>query len=220
MSTLSQEIINATKNISTPVITAPVRDNPLMSEASGEMVAQMVKGRIEKTTLGDVIKYIEEVLSPEQSYICVKLDMYAIHALRLNVNANTVRQAILYGNTGQAKPSVLRLLKEKHVIAVNREGDRLHILPPDSKETNKGIPSSQRVYFTLQALKMALPTVIVQGIPTVSRGVIDAPKVKPGDKKRFEIFFEGTGFADVMGCEDVDGLICKSNSVIEVRVRC
>ena len=43
-----KEIINASKNISTPIIAAPL-DNSNDIEA-----ARVVKGRIEKTTLGEV----------------------------------------------------------------------------------------------------------------------------------------------------------------------
>jgi DNA-directed RNA polymerase III subunit RPC1 len=43
-----KEIINASKNISTPIITA------ILSQDSDEKFARIVKGRIEKTTLGEV----------------------------------------------------------------------------------------------------------------------------------------------------------------------
>ena len=43
-----KEIINASKNISTPIISAPL-ENSTNIEA-----ARVVKGRIEKTTLGEV----------------------------------------------------------------------------------------------------------------------------------------------------------------------
>ena len=29
-------------------------------------------------------------------------------------------------------------------------GNRLHILPPESKETNKGVPAHQKIYFVIQ----------------------------------------------------------------------
>jgi hypothetical protein len=72
-----KEIINATKKISTPVIFAPlIIQNDLK-------VARIVKGRIEKTTLGDVAEYIEEVYSKDQCYLSIKLDMPAIDALQV-----------------------------------------------------------------------------------------------------------------------------------------
>lgn len=43
-----KEIINASKNISTPIITA------VLVSGNDEKAARIVKGRIEKTTLGEV----------------------------------------------------------------------------------------------------------------------------------------------------------------------
>lgn len=64
-----KEIINASKNISTPIITAKLEqeDNPV--------VARVVKALIEKTTLGEVSKVIKEVYAPESCYISIELDM-------------------------------------------------------------------------------------------------------------------------------------------------
>lgn len=53
-----KEIINASKKISTPIITAYL-ENDIDPE-----FARRVKGRIEKTTLGEISEYIEEVYLP------------------------------------------------------------------------------------------------------------------------------------------------------------
>lgn len=45
--------------------------------------ARIVKARLEKTTLGDVAEYIEEVFSPGQCYLSVKLDLTAIDSLQV-----------------------------------------------------------------------------------------------------------------------------------------
>ena len=53
------EIINATKVISTPIITTTlVNEVDLIS-------ARIVKGRLETTLLGGICKYIKEVYSPK-----------------------------------------------------------------------------------------------------------------------------------------------------------
>jgi DNA-directed RNA polymerase III subunit RPC1 len=63
-----KEIINATKEISTPIISAKlVNENDLIS-------ARIVKGRLEKTLLGDVAKTIKEVYTPKGCYIALELD--------------------------------------------------------------------------------------------------------------------------------------------------
>lgn len=75
-----KEIINATKDISTPIITAT-----LVNEADG-ISARIVKGRLEKTTLGDVAEYIKEVYTPQGCFIAVKLDEEVIEKLKLELN--------------------------------------------------------------------------------------------------------------------------------------
>lgn len=74
------EIINATKLISTPIIDAK------LSTEDDERSARIVKGRLEKTLLGDICRYIKEVYSPQGCYLAVKLDWDTIEALRLELS--------------------------------------------------------------------------------------------------------------------------------------
>lgn len=80
-----KEIINASKKISTPIVTTHL-ENKLDAEE-----ARKVKGRIEKTTLGEVSEYIEEVMLPDSVFILIKLHMDRIKLLKLEVNAETIR---------------------------------------------------------------------------------------------------------------------------------
>ena len=74
------EIINATKEISTPIITTKlVNEVDLIS-------SRIVKGRLETTMLGDICKYIKEVYSPRGCYLSLKLDLDIIEALKLELN--------------------------------------------------------------------------------------------------------------------------------------
>lgn len=57
------EIINATMNISTPIITAVLK-NP-----HDPISARIVKGSIEKTLLGSITKYMQEVYSQKGCYL-------------------------------------------------------------------------------------------------------------------------------------------------------
>lgn len=74
-----KEIINATKEISTPIISAK-----LVNEKDS-ISSRMVKGRIEKTLLGDIASYIKEVYTPKGCYIGIELDLDAIEALKLEL---------------------------------------------------------------------------------------------------------------------------------------
>lgn len=106
-----KEIINATKEISTPIISATlVNDVDLIS-------ARIVKGRIEKTKLGDVARYIKEVYTPRGCYLEVKLDIEAISALKLELSINDVKNAII-------KTPKIRV-KERNVEVIDHR--KIHI---------------------------------------------------------------------------------------------
>jgi DNA-directed RNA polymerase III subunit RPC1 len=78
-----KEIINASKIISTPIITAPlVSDRDVRA-------ARVVKARIEKTTLGEIAEYIEDVFTPNDCYLAIKIDMSAIRKLQVRLTAKS-----------------------------------------------------------------------------------------------------------------------------------
>ena len=143
-----KEIINATEQISTPIITAK-----LVTEDSA-ISARIVKGRIEKTELGDVAEYISEVYSPQGCYLSIKLDLKAISALQLEVTIDTIKESIL--KTPKLK------IKERHIKVINNE--KIHIEPYDT--------SRDKMYFVMQQLKAKLPHVMIKGIPSIVRAVI------------------------------------------------
>jgi DNA-directed RNA polymerase III subunit RPC1 len=208
-----KEIINASKLISTPIITASLVQNNSMTSA------RIVKAQIEKTTLGQVAASIEEVHTREMSYISIKLDMKAIQNLHLSVNAHSVRESILKGPYGTQLAS-LRAIKEKHILIITDSAghsSELRILPPEGKETSRGISSSQKIYFILQILKTSLPHVIVQGVSSVARAVINEEYISETNEKKYYLLVEGYGLASVMGTPGVNGYETKSNHIIEVQ---
>ena len=62
---------------STPIITASldVENDPEF--------ARVVKGRIEKTLLGEVSEYLEEVFLPDDCFLLIKLDLDRIRLLKV-----------------------------------------------------------------------------------------------------------------------------------------
>jgi DNA-directed RNA polymerase III subunit RPC1 len=64
----------------------------------------------------------------------------------------------------------------------------------------------------LQQLKRLLPQVVVKGLSTTSRAVINDVTAE----NRLELMIEGYGLREVMGTEGVEGLRCKSNHVLEM----
>lgn len=121
-----KEIINATDKISTPIIRARLENEQSL------IAARIVKGRIEKTELGDVAEYIKEVYAPTGCYLSVKIDLAAIEALQLEVTIESIRQSIL-------KTSKLKV-KDRHIKVVRH--DKMHIEPYET--------SRDRLYFVMQ----------------------------------------------------------------------
>ena len=183
-----KEIINASKNISTPIITAKlVNDKNVTS-------ARIVKGRIEKTLLGDVAEYIQEVYKATECYVSVKLDLDAINTLQLEIDVETVRDALL------AAPKLKLRLKN----VVIQSADRIRVYPPEMDRST--------VYFSIQSLKLALPNVVVKGIATVNRAVIN----DLGSGRGFNLLVEGNDLMRVMATLGVDGTKTTSNHIMEV----
>ena len=149
-----KEIINATDKISTPIIKAKLK------QEDNAISARIVKGRIEKTELGDIAEYIKEVYKPQGCYLSVKLDQNAINQLRLEVNIESIKNSII-------KTSKLKV-KERHITIVGH--DILQIEPYDT--------SRDKMYFVMQQLKSKLPKVIIKGIPQIVRAVISIEKEK------------------------------------------
>lgn len=201
-----KEIINASKDISTPIITAHlVQDNNKIS-------ARVVKAVIEKTTLGQVSLYIKEVFAPSKCYISVELDLKAIDQLKLNIDINSVRRSILRGVVGHSRPAILRSLNDCHVKVKKGSKSKLRVYVPEATEKAGSTPPP--MYFAMQALKVALPSVIVQGIPTVNRAVIN--EEDKNGKTSYHLLVEGYGLAEVMGSPGIDGRRTTTNHVIEV----
>ncbi|XP_063077819.1 DNA-directed RNA polymerase III subunit RPC1 [Engraulis encrasicolus] len=184
-----KEIINASKNISTPIITAH-----LDVEDDADF-ARLVKGRIEKTLLGEISEYIEEVFLPDDCFILVKLSLERIRLLRLEVNAETVRYSICMSKL-RVKPGDIAVHGEAVVCVSPREN------------------SKSSMYYVLQSLKEDLPKVVVQGIPEVARAVIHIDEQQ--SKQKFKLLVEGDNLRSVMATHGVNGSRTTSNNTYEV----
>ena len=187
-----QEIINASKLISTPIITAMLVNDKI------ERTARILKGRIEKTMLGGITEYIKEIYEPYECYLSVKLDLETISSLQLEINAESIRRSILA--TAKLK------LKEKHVQVTAR--NKIRILPIES--------SREAMFYSLQQIKNALPKVIVSGISSVERAVINKFKDKK-EEEHYNLLVEGYNLANVMATPGIKWQETKSNHIIEMQ---
>lgn len=191
-----KEIINAAKIISTPIITAKLANEVNVKSA------RIVKGRIEKTCLGDIAEFIEEVYQPDSCYLGLKLDLQAIQALQLEIDVYDVQRAI-------ARAPKLKVGQQQiHV----QFPDRIQCFLPARKGAQTSAESSS--YFALQQLKRRMPHVMVKGISTVNRAVINDLQ---GNASKYNLLVEGYGLRQVMTTEGVVGVQTTSNHIMEVQ---
>ena len=73
---------------------------------------------------------------------------------------------------GTTRPAILRLLKDKDVLTGAKDFIKVYV-PEDKRRKGGEEAESKSLYFAMQQLKAALPNVIVCGIHTVNRAVIN-----------------------------------------------
>jgi DNA-directed RNA polymerase III subunit RPC1 len=85
----------------------------------------------------------------------------------------------------------------------------MFVYPPNTKAS---------MYATMQTLKTILPTVIVKGLPSVSRAIIhvDEDAKKTDGNERYKLLVEGTDLLGVISTIGVKGTETGSNSTVIV----
>lgn len=190
-----KEIINASKNISTPIITCT------LVTKNDERAARVVKGRMEKTYLSDIIHYIEDVCASDDSYVSIRIDYRTIEALQLELTVDDIINALV-----KAKLKISRQ-------DINAIGNKIRIYVRELGPKERSMKEERDVYIRVQALKRALPDVVVNGYPNAVRAV-----VKKNDKTgENELLVEGYGLRQCMNTDGVVGTQTKSNHIMEMR---
>ncbi|KAI7834506.1 hypothetical protein BX661DRAFT_195141 [Kickxella alabastrina] len=181
-----KEIINAAKNISTPVVQCKLINDTNISSA------RIVKGRIERTYLGDIAQTIEEVYTATSCFIAVQIDMDAIHKLQLELTLPNICQAI----------SVAPKLKI---------GNNVHMERPCRINVYANSKDPKDLHYELQKLKRALPKIIVHGVPSAQRSVI----IRKSDGSGYTLSVEGYSLIEAMTTDGVDGRYTYSNHMMD-----
>jgi len=211
-----KEIINASKNISTPIITVK-----LVNEEE-ERSARIVKARLEATRLSDVAIEVVQRFSTSRCTIVIHLDKEAIRKLHLDITDNSVRHAILNHKPLKFKDSnwvtvtgngqIMVNVDPSHKISTGRASSTTANLDNDNSASGKE-KDPKALYFNMQAMKDMLMDVIVQGIPSIQRAVISHDE-KNNDK--FQLLVEGLGLDGVLGTPGVDAAYTKTNHIMEM----
>ena len=176
-----KELINANKTISTPIITAALLKPKDQDEA------RAVKMRLEKTTLGQVCEFIDQVVLPDDCFILVKLYAERIRILKLEITEQSVCEAI----ARQLKIASNRIeIPEEAVIIVK---------PKDPTE--------------LWQLRESLMNVVVKGFKNIKRAAI---RIDDKNDNNHYLAIEGEGLREVMATYGVEPTRTSSNNVLEV----
>ncbi|XP_050462135.1 DNA-directed RNA polymerase III subunit RPC1 [Cataglyphis hispanica] len=183
-----KEIINASPKISTPIIIATLVDG---TDLEG---AERVKARIQKTTLKDITEYIEQEYTHTDYFLMIKLNMDKIKLLKLEVNVNSICNILC---TSKLK------LTPKNVRAIS---DSVIVIHLTKQKENSNFP--------FRRLMVALPKIVVKGMPSVSRVVVHDDT--SGGTTRWKLLVEGDNFREVMATYGVLGKKTTSNNTIEV----
>jgi DNA-directed RNA polymerase III subunit RPC1 len=213
-----KEIINASKTISTPVITCPL-ENDKQIEA-----ARVVKGRIEKTYISDVLSFIEDEWHANTANIVLQVDMNALSDMHLGVTIHDIADSIF-------KAKKLKLKIEEEDIRVGQQ--RIEVVvrndwhdPSVAKKAAKqraaaaerghhstgAMDEAADLLLRVNYLKRMLPTVPISGYPDATRAIIQS-----SEKNEHKVLVEGYGLRSCMTTEGVIGTKCTTNSVMECR---
>ncbi|KAG8681769.1 hypothetical protein FRC08_015407 [Ceratobasidium sp. 394] len=124
--------------------------------------------------------------------------MEAIQKLQLDISLDDVKWAILNNK---------KLKVKEHSVTIPPRKNRLRIYIDGEDK-----------YYRLRQLKRLLPSVVVKGIPTIQRAIInvldkDVDGCKRGDK---ELLVEGYGLKEVMNTDGIIGEKTTSNHIMEV----
>ncbi|KAA8492229.1 DNA-directed RNA polymerase III subunit RPC1 [Porphyridium purpureum] len=214
-----KEIINASKQISTPIIAAS------LVNASDVVNARIVKGRVEACTIGQLAVWLREVYRRSKAYMAIKLDMVAISKLQLDVNALSVQKALLA--TPKLKlseqdveicaPDLLRV--HAYVHPSTFDGDYEPYASKHARTLGLGMSRSKAktksykvdLQARMQLFRRLVPSVVVSGIASVERVVIN-------DKgsSQYELLVEGDDLLGVMAVAGVRGTHVTCNHIISV----
>lgn len=185
-----KEIINASKQISTPVIVGVLDANH-----GSEAAANIVKARIERTKLGEIVDCFLESYAPEGACVIVRLsESHIVSAGHCSgFGARDVAEAIeTQANRLKMKGAQVRI-HGKFVLSVV-PGDDDSAKDRAKRSRREGEMARQSDLLRVKRLLKQLPEVVVWGIPGCQRAIVHAPP-----KGNRELHVEGNSFLEVMG---------------------
>lgn len=143
---------------------------------------------------------MEDVCAPDDSYVSVRVDYHTLDALQLELTMDDIVTALV-----KAKLKIAR--QDVRVI-----GNKIRIYVRELPVKDKKGKDDGDIYLRVQALKRALPNIVVKGYPDAARAV-----VKKNEKnKENELLVEGYGLLKCMNTDGVIGTATTTNHVMEM----
>jgi DNA-directed RNA polymerase III subunit RPC1 len=199
-----KEIINASKVISTPVITCPLQNNQQIE------AARVVKGRIEKTYISDVIKFVEDMWSAKRSTVCLKVDVDILNDLHLGITIEDIATTICKNKKLKISGSDVTVVDDCIFVQV---GDKFGGGARTSGvKTKAQLDTGSDLLLRVNHLKRVLPTLAISGYPDAFRAIIQT-----SETSEHTVLVEGYGLKACMTTEGVIGTQTTTNSVMECR---
>ncbi|KAI1098680.1 beta and beta-prime subunits of DNA dependent RNA-polymerase [Jackrogersella minutella] len=209
-----KEIINASKSISTPVITCPLQNKTEID------VARIVRARIEKTYIEDILRHIDDDWRSTRTFITLHINTETLEGMHLGITLEDIANAIV-------KQKKLKILKTDISIFEEDASIEVTVRPPDTDPSAaKRAPRSKAAIAEAMAdllvkvghLKRMLPLIPISGYPEATRAIIQTEMDKENKKqKNYTVLVEGYGLQQCMNTEGVDGKAVRTNSVLECR---
>lgn len=199
-----KEIINASKTISTPVIACPLENKVDLA------AARIVKARIEKTYVSDVISYIEDMWSAKRATLCMCVDMNTLSEMQLGITIADIEEAICRNRKLKIPRNSVHSHKSFIFIEVSHES-----ATPVSRSASvkaKIEEGGSDILLRVNHLKRAIPEIVITGYPEATRAIIQTSEASENT-----VLVEGYGLRACMTTEGVIGTKVTSNSVMECK---
>ncbi|KAF5635130.1 DNA-directed RNA polymerase III subunit RPC1 [Fusarium sp. NRRL 52700] len=199
-----KEIINASKAISTPVITCPLENNEQIE------AARVVKGRIEKTYISDVLRFVEDEWRTTEGNVVLQIDSAALSDMHLGIGPYDIAEAICKQRKLKVQRDDLSIDGERIIVRVRDVTD------PATKRTTarSKATAAETGDMLLRAnfLRRSLPNVPISGYPEATRAIIQT-----SEQSTHTVLVEGYGLRECMTTEGVIGTKARTNNVMECR---
>lgn len=196
-----KEIINASKEISTPVITCDLVNK-------GDLrAAQIVKGRVEKTFIRDIIFYIEEDWTDSEAYINIKIDFSTIEKLQLELTLRDILVAIKKHRRFKSGDLKFRAFGSHIRIFVDQSA------PKGTLSKTEEVATGADPFIRLKHLKRLLPDIQVLGHERCARAIIRTDESSTTNT----LLVEGYGLRNCMTTDGINGAKTRTNNIMEAR---